>query len=197
MDWIQITEILGNLGDFLGSIAVLATLLYFAAQMRAIRKQSETDYLSRQVDIFVSDSRLLATNRELRNILSRAHAVVDSHMLGETIFETTLRDGGLSEDDLLAANAHIHSLYLRHLNSARIAPDGNMASVMEKNWANTITRDKLVSLWWEGSQEVMLSHDVHKKFAETVNRILSSEGSRKYPGLSIRGSGVNTRTTEE
>ena len=40
MDLIKTTEVLGNVGDFLGSIAVIVTLIYLSIQIRQINRNS-------------------------------------------------------------------------------------------------------------------------------------------------------------
>jgi hypothetical protein len=41
VSFIEATEVLGNLGNFLGSIAVLATLVYLSVQMRQANRNSQ------------------------------------------------------------------------------------------------------------------------------------------------------------
>jgi hypothetical protein len=81
MDLIQITEIMGNLGEFVGSFAVLATLLYVALQLRQSRELLEENrrIALSQVHQARMDSRSnlhqAATTNDISSILSKLHVV--------------------------------------------------------------------------------------------------------------------------
>jgi hypothetical protein len=40
MNLVELTDVLGNVGDFIGSIAVIVTLIYLAIQIRQINRNS-------------------------------------------------------------------------------------------------------------------------------------------------------------
>ena len=56
MSFMDIAQILGNLGEFIGAIVIVATLLYLAMQVRqntiATRTQSEEQYAHRILDFY-------------------------------------------------------------------------------------------------------------------------------------------------
>ena len=185
MTWIETTEVLGNLGDFLGSVAVLATLLYLAAQTRAIRKQAERDHLSAEAEIFISQGKTLATDPELRRILLKARTIVDPDEptpFGDTAFEHRLREGGMTDEEILAADAHYHNLYIGHLNAARTAPTRELAGVITRNFAMNIQGQPLVSLWWESVSSFFEGNEVHADFAKSISRTLKEVGAKGESG---------------
>ena len=55
MDFVDTTQVLGNLGEFFGAIAVVVTLAYLAVQMRqntkALKVSAYQEFVSRQVQI--------------------------------------------------------------------------------------------------------------------------------------------------
>jgi hypothetical protein len=70
MDSIEM-ETLGNLGEFIGSIAVLITLVYLAVQtkqsVKAVRQKSHSDLLARRQDLIM----LLTNNRDFIEVFSK------------------------------------------------------------------------------------------------------------------------------
>ncbi len=64
-------ETLGNLGEFIGSIAVLVTLVYLAVQtrqtVRAAKQQSSSDLLTRRQDLMM----LLTNDRNFIEVFSK------------------------------------------------------------------------------------------------------------------------------
>jgi len=68
MDIVQLTEILGNVGEFIGSLAVLATLIYLSIQVNHSRgvldKQSEAIAQSIQIAKATAQTDLLSRNIE-------------------------------------------------------------------------------------------------------------------------------------
>jgi hypothetical protein len=71
MDHQALAQLLGNYGEFVGSIEVLLTLVYLAFQVRqntsAIRQQSYNDILQRRNDWFEGP----AKDRELMNLFAK------------------------------------------------------------------------------------------------------------------------------
>ena len=64
-------ETLGNLGEFIGSIAVLITLIYLAVQTRqtvtAAKQRSNSDLLTRRQDLMM----LLTNDRDFIEVFSK------------------------------------------------------------------------------------------------------------------------------
>ena len=47
MSFLELSAVLGNVGEFLGSIAVLVTLIYLAVQVRHSRELLEREYIKK------------------------------------------------------------------------------------------------------------------------------------------------------
>ena len=59
MDFVELSTVLGNLGEFIGSVAVLATLIYLAVQVRQSKElleRNEKIGTPFGVPIFLSES---------------------------------------------------------------------------------------------------------------------------------------------
>ena len=78
MTFIGLSEILGNLGEFVGAIAVFATLIYLAVQVRVTRRS--TDFLIAQglTGQYNQVNTLLVENPELGELLYKSGRNPDS-----------------------------------------------------------------------------------------------------------------------
>ena len=85
MTGMEITEVLGNLGEFLGAIAVFGTIVYLAIQVRLSREATEanTAAINRSASQFMhqtrtESSRWMASDPALTEILMRGLADNDA-----------------------------------------------------------------------------------------------------------------------
>ncbi len=78
MTFSELLEVLGNLGEFVGAIAVFATLIYLAVQVRATRRS--TDFLIAQglTAQYNQVNTLLVENPELGELLYKSARNSDS-----------------------------------------------------------------------------------------------------------------------
>lgn len=71
MDIIEVTQVLGNLGEFTGAVAVVVTLFYLASQIRQtnenIKAQTRANYHTTHSDVWS----MAAENRQLADVLSK------------------------------------------------------------------------------------------------------------------------------
>jgi hypothetical protein len=78
MNILQLTEVLGNLGEFVGSVAVLATLIYLAMQVNhgkaLLEKQSESLEQSNKIANSMAEAELLYRNVDwYKSIVDNPH----------------------------------------------------------------------------------------------------------------------------
>lgn len=71
MDVVEISELLGNFGEFLGAIAVFVTLLYLARQIQISNSISTSDASKELIERFDVTNHLLVTDAALREALTR------------------------------------------------------------------------------------------------------------------------------
>lgn len=78
MTFIELSEVLGNLGEFVGAIAVFVTLIYLAVQVRVTRRS--TDFLIAQglTGQYNQVNALLVENPELGELLYKSGSNPDS-----------------------------------------------------------------------------------------------------------------------
>ena len=69
MDIFQLTELLGNVGEFVGAIAVVVTLIYLAHEVRESRRASTTDALLRLQEGFTSVNALPAKDPRIARLM--------------------------------------------------------------------------------------------------------------------------------
>jgi hypothetical protein len=74
MSFVELSAILGNWGEFIGSIAVVATLIYLAIQVRQNSQQLQDNVSSLQIGAYQDlMSRITDINR--LSIENRAHEI--------------------------------------------------------------------------------------------------------------------------
>ena len=78
MSFIELSAILGNLGEFLGAVAVFATLIYLAVQVKSTRRS--TDFLIAQglTGQYNQVNALLVEHPELGEVLYKSGRQPDS-----------------------------------------------------------------------------------------------------------------------
>ncbi len=83
MSFIEFTAVLGNLGEFVGSIAVFATLIYLAVQVRVTRRS--TDFLIAQG--------LTVQYNQVNTLL------VENPKLGELLYKSARNSNSISSEE--------------------------------------------------------------------------------------------------
>ena len=71
MDHLTFAQLLGNYGEFVGAIAVVATLLYLAVQVKHNREQTENQIEQSHYEQWQKPSELLANSFEVSELLVR------------------------------------------------------------------------------------------------------------------------------
>ena len=95
MDWIEASAVLGNIGEFVGSIAVLATLIYLALQV----KQSKI-LLERNEKITLSQVHQARADTRIKYLLTAAELSTPSI---DSLYEDADRLDDLTPEDLVTA----------------------------------------------------------------------------------------------
>ena len=152
MDLMDTAQLLGNFGEFVGAIAVVATLIYLTLQVRqntsAIRRQTYTDLISRREAIFDT----LSQSGELAGILARG-------MAGEPL---AVYESQRFTYHLFNHMAHYQDCMIQH--AAGIIEDSVWEA--EKRLLGTALADKGFTAWWEQSQQFFTP-----EFAEFVSTL--------------------------
>lgn len=92
----ETVQMLGNLGEFVGAIAVVATLVYLSIQVRHARGESEKALLEARSTAIRELTMSAATSEVLTSALLKAEACVGDV---STRFETELISRGLAPED--------------------------------------------------------------------------------------------------
>ena len=71
MDHLTFAQLLGNYGEFVGAIAVVATLIYLAVQVKHKREQTENQIEQSHYEQWEKPSELLASSPEASELLIR------------------------------------------------------------------------------------------------------------------------------
>ena len=95
MDWVEVSEVLGNIGEFVGSIAVLATLIYLALQV----KQSKT-LLERNEKITLSQVHQARADTRINYLLTAAELSTPTI---DSLYDNPDLLNDLTPEDLVAA----------------------------------------------------------------------------------------------
>ena len=135
MDLMSTAQLLGNFGEFVGSIAILVTLVYLSIQVRKSQMAAEADSITAaQSNAFVNRNQLIANS----DLLIRANA-------GEV----------LSDADELAFQALVESRNLSHfLQYRRILLVGNRTeAIAVLNWARFLVQNPAVYRQWNHDEE--------------------------------------------
>jgi hypothetical protein len=76
MDHQAFAQLLGNYGEFVGSIAVVATLIYLALQIRQNTDTTRRASIQMSVESSVGINSMLATNAELNDIFGKVWPIL-------------------------------------------------------------------------------------------------------------------------
>lgn len=162
MDHQSIAQLLGNYGEFIGSIAVVATLFYFARQMRGMQLAQYYGLLESTVDGEMALDRMCIENAEL---------IVKGNS-GEN----------LSEAEQLKIRGVYHAVQTFHFHGwAREQRQGNI-DIRAVNFAGYLVRNSIFleifrSMEWNSP---LLSRPLLTKFGARVETYLSDPAIVEY-----------------
>jgi len=114
MDFLATTQLLGNLGEFIGSIAILVTLGYLAVQVRQSRELLERNEKIALSQVYQARSN---TRREAMNHISDSTYLAE--LLGKVDFPEVQRIdlSELSPGDRVRLKAHCGTIYFHQENN--------------------------------------------------------------------------------
>lgn len=94
MSWLEVSEVLGNLGEFLGSTGVLATLIYLAAPVSMLCAQNMNDHMAMGNKILIARAKRMNDNPVIAELVLETNAKLGAEM-DFGAFGSRLRDLGL------------------------------------------------------------------------------------------------------
>lgn len=135
-------EDLGNLGDFLGGIAVIATLGYLALQVRQNNRllQSNTASIRAASSIAINE-RLVGVNQSL----------VEDQMLAEIFVRELSSPGSLEGGDRVRLDTLLQSMFISLENILKLAQAGAIDPKDWEPWSRHLRnwlRNPAVRAWW-------------------------------------------------
>ncbi len=78
MSFVELSSVLGNVGEFVASIAVLVTLIYLAVQTRQINLQSQAEARYAFVDAMAEINMVIAHDKATASVWRRGMASIDA-----------------------------------------------------------------------------------------------------------------------
>ena len=151
-------EALGNIGDFLGGIGVVVTLLYLAGQIRQNTRASRAETYQGLSSQFASTINSIASSLE-----------------STRIYNTGLRDySELAEEERTQFNFSMHAAFVAFENAFYLQQYGALERELWGKWASQLewyTRRAGVIAWWKLSQAFF-----GESFREHVNSLIASKG---------------------
>ena len=167
MSLLEISELLGNFGEFFGSIAVFITLIYLAIQVRQSKQATE------------ANTRIAQQNHEIalaQNHVSRASLITQLSMelalspdLSEILFK--YNNGGLeSLDDREKHRFENYNLAIRYVLDSQHA-QYSLGLLDDEGWEDAERRIKSLADTWA---ELNFEGVGRKEFIEVVERIRTS-----------------------
>jgi len=177
MDWLQTTELLGNVGEFVGSIAILITLIYLAIQVRVVRTQLGNEFMSRVHEVYKADSLSKLNDPSLGELQREADLILSPEIINEiesSVFFVTLKQGGMEEGKIYRLRQYWqhHWLSVRELinltedESARRYQLAALAAYL--SWGSG-------ALWWKSTRESFMSSKIHAEMAENVQKLIEAQ----------------------
>ena len=101
MDLMSTAQLLGNFGEFFGAIAVVATLIYLAMQIRQNTRQIEFD---------VRTSEVTAYQEMTRRIVDVRHALMTDQFLSATLNKVARDDEELNSEERRSYSTYLLSM---------------------------------------------------------------------------------------
>ena len=161
MSIIELSEVLGNLGEFAGAFGVVATLIYLAIQVRHSRNAMEENARLAQGAVLATTFTHFSNFR--RHIIDNADVA--------RIWREGCGGGELAEDDRTRFD-QLGDEFIFGFNSvfaqAVAAGDKDMAKAMPQSLAGFVHANPGIHVIWERMREV-LATDPSSKFVELVD----------------------------
>lgn len=147
MDHQAFAQLLGSYGEFIGSLAILVTLVYLSIQVRQARVQTQVN--DRQTREFaIRDFQLnLAGSDGLATALARAREAVGEEM-GRG-FVQKLVDQGVAHEDAIRVFALYTAEYRNYANTYYTSRDEQQREANDWSTQFTYGYTKLGALFWE------------------------------------------------
>lgn len=157
-------EALGNLGDFVGGLAVVMTLIYVALEVRSNTRTVRASSAALSQDSLASINDLLASDGELAQIFSHAQA--------DRTFKNLPPDQRLRAVVFLRANMQrFESMFFRY--EAGLLEE--RVWVVRRDWLAGFLRNPLIAEWWESERGSSLFMPEFIRVVETVEAPASNE----------------------
>jgi hypothetical protein len=163
----RVLEDLGNLGDFLGGIAVIATLIYVAIQIRQNTRQITLN----------SETMRLSFENEARSELNTFRLSIAADELLSSIWSR-----GLADEELEPAERHRFELLLTNvvaMLTAQFHAHQRDLYDLERRipyFAIVATSPGFRRFWDRPSARSIIRHDVHQYINSLVESLPESEG---------------------
>jgi hypothetical protein len=169
MSWIELTEVLGNVGEFLASIGVLVTLIYLAVQVKLIRTQTENDHKSRGHELIGARARKLVDDRELLRLHRRGEEIVDPEYLSsDDKFSQTLINGGLTPEETAVLHYSFEAQFQELMMMWKTGPNDERKATYIAECAMHIVYSPLFSVWFEVEDDYPSHNQERRIFVEQV-----------------------------
>ena len=136
-------EDLGNLGDFVGGIAVLATLVYLAVQVRQNNRLLRANTASvRAASSTAINERLVGVNQSL----------VEDQSLAEVFVRELSSPGSISGADRVRLDVLLQSMFISLENIMKMAQSGAIEPHDWEPWSRHLhfwLKNPAVRAWWD------------------------------------------------
>jgi hypothetical protein len=149
-------DALGNIGDFIGGIGVVVTLIYLAGQIRQNTRASQAETYQGLSSQFASTINSLASSSD-----------------SVRIYNSGLRDyNQFSEEEKTQFSFSMHAAFIAFENAFYLHQYGNLDAELWEKWRTQIEwyaqREGVVA-WWKLSERFFSA-----TFREHVNELISS-----------------------
>ncbi len=133
MDFRAVVELLGNLGEFLGSIAVLATLVYLSIQVRQARKLATLNAAQQRADARMSSSLASVDPSKLSELRGRLVEELELHYEGDKTYVQNLQRviSGFSHAEIVMLTAWVNATTTNLMNAVYQMQEGNLEASFE------------------------------------------------------------------
>ena len=165
MTLMDTAQLLGNFGEFFGAIAVVATLIYLALQIRANTLATKRRSLDDVIDRVIRWQARLVESPDLVRSWRSGHASFDA----------------LPPEDQLrfaALSLEIFSVLESGLEASKFGDVKPETAQAARSLVANLTRSKGVQEWWEGNGRNIMAAD----FVREVD-IISEEARATDPGI--------------
>ena len=136
-------EDLGNLGDFIGGIAVVATLIYLAAQVTQNNRLLRANTASvRAASITAINERLVGVNQLL----------VEDQSLADIFVRELSTPGSIAGADRVRLDSFLQGVFISHENTLKMVQNGSIESRDWEPWSRHLhawLKNPAVRSWWD------------------------------------------------